>query len=135
MRQKAADEKIEIRLHNVIYKLVEEMEKAMKGMLDPVFEEVIFGQAEVRETYKVSKIGTIAGCMVTEGTVVRNSKIRLIRDNIVVYDGVMNSLKRYENDVREVMQGFECGLTIKNFNDLKINDIIESYGEEEVPVI
>ena len=135
VRQKAAEEKIEIRLHNVIYKLVEEMEKAMKGMLDPVFEEVIFGQAEVRETYKVSRVGTIAGCMVIDGKMVRDSKVRLIRDDIVIYDGTMGSLKRFENDVREVAKGFECGITIKNFNDIKLGDVIESHGEEEVPVI
>ncbi len=135
VRQKAAEEKITIRLHNVIYKLVEEMEKAMKGMLDPVFEEVIFGQAEVRETYKVSKIGTIAGSMVIDGKMVRNSQIRLIRDDIVIYDGTMGSLKRFNDDVREVARGFECGITIKNFNDIKVGDIIESHGEEEVPVI
>lgn len=107
----------------------------MKGMLDPVFEEVIFGQAEVRETYKVSKIGTIAGCMVTDGKMIRNSRVKLIRDDIVIYNGEMNSLKRYDDDVKEVAQGYECGITIKNFNDIKIGDIIESHGEEEVPVI
>ncbi|NLC54275.1 MAG: translation initiation factor IF-2, partial [Erysipelothrix sp.] len=135
VRQKAAEEKIEIRLHNVIYKLVEEMEKAMKGMLDPVFEEVVFGQAEVRETYKVSKVGTIAGCMVVDGKMVRSSRIRLIRNDIVIYDGTMGSLKRYNDDAREVAKGFECGITIKNFNDIKVGDIIESHGEKEVPVI
>ena len=107
----------------------------MKGMLDPVFEEVIFGQAEVRETYKVSKIGTIAGSMVIDGKMVRDSSVRLIRDDIVIYDGKMNSLKRFNDDVREVAKGYECGVTIKNFNDIKIGDVIESHGEEEVPVI
>ena len=111
------------------------MERAMKGMLDPVFEEVIFCQAEVRETYKVSKIGTIAGCMVVDGKMVRDSSVRLIRDDIVIYDGKMNSLKRFNDDVREVAKGYECGVTIKNFNDIKIGDVIESHGEEEVPVI
>lgn len=134
VRAKAAEDKVEIRLHNVIYKLIEEIEAAMKGMLDPVYEEVVYGQAEVRETYKVSKIGTIAGCMVTEGKMVRNSSIRLIRDDIVIYDGTMASLKRFNDDVKEVAQGFECGITIKNFNDIKIGDIIESHGEQEVPV-
>lgn len=134
VRAKAAEDKVEIRLHNVIYKLIEEIEAAMKGMLDPVYEEVVYGQAEVRETYKVSKIGTIAGCMVTEGKMVRNSSIRLIRDDIVIYDGTMASLKRFNDDAKEVAQGFECGITIKNFNDIKIGDIIESHGEQEVPV-
>ncbi len=135
VRAKAAEDKVTIRLHNVIYKLVEEMESVMKGMLDPIFEEVVFGQAEVRETYKVSKVGTIAGCMVTEGKMVRGSQIRLIRDDIVIYEGDEGSLKRFNDDAKEVARGFECGITIKNFNDLKNGDIIESHGEEEVPAI
>lgn len=135
VRAKAQEDKVEIRLHNVIYKLVEEMEAAMKGMLDPTYEEIIFGQAEVRETYKVSRIGTIAGCMVVDGKMVRNSSVRLIRDDIVIYEGEMNSLKRFNDDAREVAQGFECGITIKNFNDIKIGDIIESHGEVEVEVV
>ncbi len=134
VKAKASEDKVEIRLHNVIYKLVEEMEAAMKGMLDPVYEEVVYGQAEVRETYKVSKIGTIAGCMVTEGKMVRDSSIRLIRDDIVIYDGQMASLKRFNDDAKEVAKGFECGITVKNYNDIKIGDIIESHGEQEVPV-
>ncbi len=135
VRSKAAEDKVEIRLHNVIYKLVEEMEAAMKGMLDPVYEEVVYGQAEVRETYKVSRVGTIAGCMVVDGKMVRNSHIRLIRDDIVIYDGEMASLKRFNDDAKEVAQGFECGITIKNFNDIKLGDIIESHGQQEVPVV
>lgn len=132
IRNKAKEEGVDIRLHNIIYKAVEEMEAAMTGMLDPVFEEVILGQAEVRQLFKVSKIGTIAGCMVTDGKLIKDSKVRLIRDGVVVYDGQLGSLKRFNNDVKEVKSGFDCGLTIKNFNDLKENDIVEAYGDQEV---
>lgn len=134
VRNKAQEEGVTIRLHNIIYKAVEEMEAAMKGMLAPVFEEVIWGQAEVRQLFKVSRIGTIAGCMVTDGKIIRNSKVRLIREGVVVYDGVLGSLKRFDNDVKEVASGYECGITIENFNDIKESDVIESYGEEQVPV-
>lgn len=133
IRNKAQEEGVEIRLHNIIYKAVEEMESAMKGMLAPVFEEQILGQAEVRQTFKVSRIGTIAGCMVTDGKVVRDSSARVIRDGVVVYEGRLGSLKRFENDVREVREGYDCGLTIENFNDIKVDDIIEVYGDVEVP--
>ncbi|MBQ6559668.1 MAG: translation initiation factor IF-2 [Erysipelotrichaceae bacterium] len=132
VRKKAQDVGVEIRLHNIIYKAVEEMEAAMKGMLAPVFEEVIIGQAEVRKTYKVSKIGTIAGCMVTEGKITRDCGIRLIRDGIVIYTGKLGSLRRFENDVKEVAEGYECGMTIENFNDIKELDIIEGYVDKEV---
>ena len=132
VRKKAAEEGVDIRLHNIIYKAVEEMEAAMKGMLAPVYEEVVIGQAEVRKTYKVSKVGTIAGCMVTEGKLVRECKVRLIRDGIVVYTGRLGSLKRFENDAKEVASGYECGLTIENFNDIKDGDIIEAFQDQEV---
>ena len=132
VRKKAQEEGVDIRLHNIIYKAVEEMEAAMKGMLAPVYEEVVIGQAEIRKTYKVSKVGTIAGCMVTEGKIVRDSKLRLIRDGIVVYTGKLGSLKRFENDAKEVNSGYECGLTIENYNDIKENDIIEVYQDREV---
>lgn len=132
VRKKAQEENVEIRLHNIIYKAVEEMEAAMKGMLAPVYEEVVIGQAEVRKTYKVSKVGTIAGCMVTEGKLVRECKVRLIRDGIVIYTGKLGSLKRFENDAKEVQSGYECGATIENFNDIKENDIIEAYEDQEV---
>ena len=104
----------------------------MKGLLAPVYEEVVIGQAEVRQTYKVSKVGTVAGCMITYGIAKRDSKIRLIRDGIVVYTGQLGSLRRFENDVKEVNTGFECGMTIANFNDIKIDDIIEMYEDQEV---
>ena len=132
VRKKADEEGVDIRLHNIIYKAVEEMEAAMKGMLAPVYEEVVTGQAEVRKTYKVSKVGTIAGCMVTEGKIVRNSKVRLIRNGIVIYTGVLGSLKRFENDAKEVVQGYECGMTIDGYNDIKEQDIIEGYVDQEV---
>ncbi|MBQ6334359.1 MAG: translation initiation factor IF-2 [Erysipelotrichaceae bacterium] len=132
VRKKAQDEGVEIRLHNIIYKAVEEMEAAMKGMLAPVYEEVVIGQAEVRKTYKVSKIGTIAGCMITEGKITRDCGIRLIRDGIVIYTGKLGSLRRFENDVKEVTEGYECGMTIENFNDIKELDIIEGYVDQEV---
>ena len=133
VRKKAEEEGVEIRLHNIIYKAMEEMELAMKGLLAPVFEEVVIGQAEVRQTFKVSKIGTIAGCMVTDGKLVKDCKVRLIRQGIVVYDGQLGSLKRFQNDAKEVTNGYECGLTIMNFNDIKEGDLIEAYADQEVP--
>lgn len=134
VRKKAEEESIEIRLHNIIYKALEEMELAMKGMLAPVYEEVVIGQAEVRQTYKVSKVGTIAGCMVTDGVVKRDSKVRLIREGVVIYEGKLGSLRRFENDVKEVQNGFECGMTIANFNDIKVGDIIELFEDQQVEV-
>ena len=132
IRKMAAEQGVEIRLYNIIYKAIEAMELAMKGMLAPIFEEVIFGQAEVREIYKVSKVGTIAGSMVTDGKMVSDSSVRLMRDGVVVYEGKMGSLKRFKNDAKEVAVGFDCGITIENFNDVKEGDVIESHGEVEV---
>ena len=134
VRKKAEEEGIEIRLHNIIYKALEEMELAMKGMLAPVYEEVIIGQAEVRQTYKVSRIGTIAGCMVTDGCVKRDCKVRVIREGVVIYEGKLGSLRRFENDVKEVSNGFECGMTVENYNDIKVDDIIEAYEDQQVEV-
>ena len=134
IRKKAEEAGVEIRLHNIIYKATEEMENAMKGMLDPVYTEVVIGQAEIRETYKVSKIGTIGGCMVTDGKLVSHCGVRLIRDGIVIYTGVLGSLKRFKDDAKEVSSGYECGITIENYNDLKIGDTLEAYQEQEVPV-
>lgn len=132
IRKKAEEEGIEIRLHNIIYKALEELESAMKGMLAPVYEEVVIGQAEVRQIYKVSKVGTIAGCKVVDGLIKRDCKVRLIREGIVIYDGKLGSLRRFENDVKEVQNGFECGMTIENYNDIKVDDIIEAYEDQEV---
>ena len=132
VRSKAEEENVEIRLHNVIYKMVEEIETAMKGMLAPEYHEVVTGQAEIRQVIKASKIGNIAGCYVTDGSIKRNSGIRLIRDGIVVYEGKLASLRRFKEDVKEVNSGFECGLNIENYNDIKEGDIIEGYVMEEV---
>ncbi|MBR4162804.1 MAG: translation initiation factor IF-2 [Solobacterium sp.] len=134
IRKKAEESGVEIRLHNIIYKATEEMELAMKGMLEPVYEEVVIGQAEIRETYKASKVGTIGGCMVTDGKLTSNCNIRLIRDGIVIYTGKLGSLKRFKDDAREVLSGYECGITVENYNDIKIGDLIEAYEEQQVPV-
>lgn len=134
VRKIAEEKKVEIRVHRIIYKLVEEIEAAMKGMLKPEYAEVITGQAQVRQLFKVSKIGTIAGCYMTDGYLKANSKIRLIRDGITIYEGELSSLKRYQSDAKEVKAGFECGLTIENFNDIKEGDIVEGYMMKEIPV-
>ena len=125
---------VDIRLHRVIYNAIDEVESAMKGMLEPVYEEQVTGEVEVRELYKASKVGTIVGGMVTSGAITRDASIRLIRDGVVVYEGELGSLKRFKDDVKEVKQGYELGLTIENFNDVKVNDVIESYIMKEVPV-
>ncbi len=122
----AEAEKVDIRLHRVIYDAIDEIEAAMKGMLDPEFEEKVIGQVEVRTTFKVSKIGTIAGSYVTDGKISRDSTVRLIRDGIVIYEGAINALKRFKDDAKEVMSGYECGITLENFNDIKEGDIIEA---------
>ena len=128
----AEEKKVEIRLHRIIYALIEEMEAAMKGMLKPVFEEVVTGQCEVRQLFKISKVGTVAGCYVTSGTIKNDCGIRLIRDGIVIYEGQLASLKRFTNDIKEVKENFECGIMIKNFNDIKELDIIEGFVSQEV---
>ena len=127
IKDKASETGVEIRLYDIIYKVVEEMEAAMKGMLDPEFEEKILGNAEIRQIFKFSKVGNIAGSFVVDGTITRNSKARIIRDGVVVYDGEIGSLQREEDSVKEVKKGLECGITIENFNDIKVGDIIESY--------
>ena len=132
VRRKADEEGVEIRLHQVIYKMVEEIEAAMKGMLAPEMEEVVTGQAEIRHIYKVSKIGNIAGCYVTDGSIKRDCGIRLIREGIIIYEGKLASLKRFKDDAKEVNQGYECGLTIENYNDIKEGDIVEGYVMQEV---
>ena len=131
-RKLAETEQIDIRLYSVIYNAIEELEQAMEGMLSPDIEEKIVSNIEVRETFKISKIGTIAGCYVLDGKMTRNTKLRLIRDGIVVYTGELSSLKRFKDDVKEVSAGYECGLSIANFNDIKVGDIIEGYEEVEV---
>ncbi|EMF0429245.1 translation initiation factor IF-2 [Enterococcus faecium] len=128
----ADTEEVDIRLHRIIYKAIEEIETAMKGMLDPEFEEKITGQMIVRETFKVSKVGTIAGAYVTEGYIRRDSGVRVIRDGIVIYEGQLASLKRFKDDVKEVKMGYECGAMIEKFNDIKVDDVIEGFIMEEV---
>ncbi len=132
IRDYAKEQKIEIRCYDIIYKLVEDMEAAMKGMLDPVYEEKITGSAEVRQLFKFSKIGVIAGSYVIDGIVKRDSKARILRDGVVVYDGSINSLQREKDSVKEVKKGLECGITIDNFNDIKVKDVIEAYEMVEV---
>ena len=128
----AESDQVDIRLHRIIYNVIDEIETAMKGMLDPEFEEKITGQAIVRETYTVSKLGTIAGSYVLEGVVKRSSSVRLIRDNIVIYEGELASLKRFKDDAKEVKLGFECGIMIEGYNDIKVDDIIEAYEMVEI---
>ncbi|MBB6732896.1 translation initiation factor IF-2 [Cohnella zeiphila] len=128
----AEQEKVDVRLHRIIYKVIEEIEQAMKGMLDPVFKEKVIGHAEIRETFKVSKVGTIAGCMITDGKVSRNAEARVVRAGIVVHEGKIDSLKRFKDDAREVSEGYECGITLEKFNDLQIGDVIEAFVMESV---
>ena len=131
-RKMAENEKIDIRLYSIIYTAIEEIKAAIEGMLAPEIEEVVTCNLEIRETFKISKVGTIAGCMVLDGKITRNTKIRVIRDGIVIYTGLLGSLKRYKDDVKEVSAGMDCGLNIENFNDIKVGDIIEGYTEKEV---
>jgi translation initiation factor IF-2 len=128
----AEQEKVDVRLHTIIYKVIEEIEHAMKGMLDPIFKERVTGHAEVRETFKVTKVGTIAGCMITDGKIARNSECRLTRGGIVVFTGKIDSLKRFKDDAKEVSEGYECGITLDKFNDLRQGDIIEAFVMESV---
>ena len=131
-RKLAEKEEIDIRLYSVIYKAIEEVKEAMEGMLSPEMKEEIVATAEIRETFKITKVGTIAGCYVTEGKINRNHSVRIIRDGIVVYTGALGSLKRFKDDVKEVQHGYECGLNIDKFNDIKVGDIVEAYQEVEV---
>ena len=126
---------IEIRLYNVIYKLIEDIEAALKGLLDPVFEEKVVGEAEVRSTFHASKVGTIAGCYVNNGVITRGANCRLIRDGIVVFTSTIASLKHYQDDIKEANKGYECGLTIENYNDIKVGDIVEAYVMEKVQIL
>lgn len=131
-KKTAEQENVDVRLHRIIYNVIDEIESAMKGMLDPEFEEKVIGQAEVRTTFKVSKVGTIAGCYVTDGKIMRDSGVRIIRDGIVIFEGKLDTLKRFKDDVKEVAQNYECGITIEKFNDIKEGDIIEAYIMQEV---
>ncbi|HTO36409.1 MAG TPA: hypothetical protein VLZ72_09225, partial [Flavobacterium sp.] len=131
-KQLAEKEEIDIKTYSIIYDAIDDLKDAMEGMLSPELKEEITGTAEIRETFKISKVGTIAGCMVVEGKVFRNSKIRLIREGVVIYTGELVQLKRFKDDVKEVSKGYDCGIQIKNYNDIEINDLIECYQEVEV---
>jgi translation initiation factor IF-2 len=131
-RRLADQEQIEIRLYSIIYDAINEVRDAMEGLLAPSVEEIIVGNIEVRDVFKISKVGTVAGCYVTEGNIKRNNKIRIIRDFIVVHTGEISALKRFKEDVSEVKFGYECGLSIRNFNDIEVGDVIESFELKEV---
>jgi translation initiation factor IF-2 len=131
-RRLADNEEIEIRLYSIIYDAINEVKDAMEGLLAPVTQEVIVGNADVREVFKISKVGTVAGCMITDGYIKRNNPIRLIRDGIVLYSGKLNTLKRFKDDVGEVKSGFDCGMGIENFNNIEVGDVIESFETREV---
>ena len=131
-RKLAEKEGVDIRLYSIIYDAIEEVKSAMEGMLSPEIKEEITATVEVRETFRITKVGTVAGCMVKEGKIKRSNKIRLIRDGIVIYSGELGSLKRFKDDVKEVATGYECGLNITNYNDVKVGDLIEAYEEVEV---
>lgn len=131
-RDSAARSRVDVRLYRVIYDCLNEIEAAMKGMLTPKFEEKIIGHAEVRETYKVSKVGTVTGCYVQDGKIQRGCMVRVLRDNIVVHEGDLASLRRFKDDVKEVQDGYECGMQIEKFNDIRVGDIIECFIMEEI---
>jgi len=131
-RSAAEREGVDIKLYRIIYEAVADVKAALEGMLRPEEREVVYGEAEVRETFKVARIGTIAGCIVRSGNVNRKGRIRVIRDGIEIYDGAISSLRRFKDDVNEVKEGYECGIGIENFNDLKIGDVFECYRTEEV---
>ncbi|HTR80118.1 MAG TPA: EF-Tu/IF-2/RF-3 family GTPase, partial [Bacteroidota bacterium] len=130
-RRLAEQEKVDIRLYNIIYDAINEVRNALEGLLAPTISEEVTATVEVRETFKVPKIGTVAGCYVTDGKITRNNKVRLLRDGISIFEGTLTSLKRFKDDVREVEQGFECGVGLENFNDIKVGDVIEAYKTVE----
>ena len=131
-RKLAEKEKVDIRLYRVIYEAIEDVQKAVKGLLKPEYKEEVIGQAEIRQIFKISRIGTVAGTYVQEGKITRNSKLRVIRDGTVIHEGDMKSLKRFKDDVKEVSSGYECGILLENFNDLKEGDILEAFVMKEV---
>jgi translation initiation factor IF-2 len=128
----AEQQKVDIRLHSIIYELIDEMKLAMTGLLEPVFKETIQGHAEVRETFKISKVGTVAGCYVSDGVIRRDSRIRLVRDGEVLHTGRIEALKRFKNDVTEVKNGLECGISLTNFNNIQIGDTMEAFTMERI---
>ena len=127
----AEKESVDLRLYTVIYNLVDEIKNAMEGLLAPVIREEALGRAEIRDVFRITKVGPVAGCFVTDGKAVRGAKVRLIRDNVVIYEGKLGSLKRFKEDVKEVASGYECGMTIEGYNDIKAGDIIELYTLRE----
>ena len=131
-RDIAEREHVEIRFYDIIYKAVEEVKQALEGMLKPELKEVVLGTAEVRQTFRISKTGTIAGCMVTSGTIPRSGKVRLMRDGLAVWTGRIDALRRFKDDVREVQNGFECGISLDGMNDIKVGDLIEAFTVEEL---
>jgi translation initiation factor IF-2 len=128
----AARENVDIRLHTVIYNVVDEMKQAMAGVLDPITKENYLGAAEVRDTFRVPKIGTIAGCYMTDGKITRGAQVRLLRDNVVIYEGKISSLKRFKEDASEVRSGYECGIGLAGYNDVKVGDVIEAFVTEKI---
>ncbi len=128
----AEQENVDIRLHSIIYELQDEIKRAMTGMLDPVIKETYLGRAEVRDTFRIPKVGTVAGCYVVDGTIKRDSEVRLLRDNVVVFKGKVSSLRRFKDDASEVRNGMECGISIANYGDIKVGDVIEAFVTERV---
>jgi translation initiation factor IF-2 len=128
----AKAENVQIKTYDIIYNAIDEIKKAMEGLLEPTLQEKYLGRAEVRNVFNISKVGTIAGCFVVDGTIVRNARIRLLRDNVVVHTGKLSSLKRFKDDAREVTQGYECGIGIENFNDIKVGDVLECFNIESI---
>jgi translation initiation factor IF-2 len=132
VQELADQEKVDVRYYDVIYQILNDIRDAMVGMLEPEYQENVLGRAEVRQTFGVPKVGTIAGCYVLDGHIERGARVRVLRDQVVLYDGKINSLKRFKDDVKEAKAGFECGIGIENFNDIKVNDILEAYQLQEV---
>ena len=130
-QEMATQEKVDIRLHSIIYELQDEMKKAMTGLLEPTIKETYLGRADVQETFRIPKVGTIAGCRVSDGVIKQNSEVRLLRDNVVVFKGKVSSLRRFKDDASEVRNGMECGIGIMNYNDLKVGDVIEAFLTEK----
>ena len=132
-RELAEKSGVEIRTYEIIYKLLEDLEAAMLGLLTPVYEEVVTGEAEVRQVFRVPRVGAVAGCQVRDGVITRGSKVRFLRDGVVIWKGAITSLKRFKEDAREVQSGFECGIGLSDYQDLKEGDVIETYEEREIP--
>ena len=131
-REIAKRDKIDIRYYSIIYKVTEDMQALMLGLLDPTFKETLIGNAQIREVFRITKAGNVAGCMVTDGMVKRGAKVRLLRDNVVIHEGTLKTLRRFKDEVREVQHGFECGMAFENYEDMKVGDVIECFDIEEV---